>query len=269
MSEPLFALLQTRHERIDPAILRDVLMQVAGMPKADAARSSLKARGILAERLAPERAQRAAQALAARGIAAIAVPQEKLAQLTRPISAAWARVDADALVIPADYRGGEKRIPWSSVFVVSSGLVQCVKEQRTGVESFPDDDRSAGITVTDWRVERKTELQHITEILGLSDGGNMLHFRLHADRLHIQQVPLGGSSASRFEKYLLLVDEIVRRAAQAEISPEARLILAERREVPRDVEGKKPYVFEERSFDLYARWLLTIVMLREEGQAPG
>ena len=267
MPESLFALLQTRHESIDPAVVREILMHEAGMPKADAARASQKARGILAERLPPDRAKQAAAAFAARGCGVMALPQEKLVSLGRALSAAWARIDEDVLIIPADYRGGESRIPWPSVFVVSSGLVQCVKEQRTAVESFPDDDQSAGITVTDWRVERKTEQQHITEILGLSDGGDMLHFRLHADRLHASEMPQRGPGVSRFERYLRLVDEIVRHASQAEISRETRQILAERRQAPRDVEGKKPYVFDERGFESYNRWLLTLVMLKESGQA--
>jgi hypothetical protein len=266
MAQPLFTLLQTRHESLDPAVVREILMHEAGMPKADAARASQKARGILAERLTADQAKHAAAAFLARGCGVTALPQEKLASTGRALSAAWARVDEDALVIPSDYRGGESRIPWPSVFVVSSGLVQCVKEQRTAVESFPDDDRSSGITVTDWRVERKTEQQHITEILGFSDAAKMLHFRLHADRLHAPLVPLGGPSASRFEKYLLLVDEIVRHASQAEISPETRQILAERRQVPREVKGKKPYVFDERGFDTYNRWLLALVMRQERGE---
>ena len=93
----------------------------------------------------------------------------------------------------------------------------------------------------------------------------MLHFRLHAQRLHKQQVPQGGLAASLFDKYLLLLDDLVQRCQWAEISPETRMILAERREHPPEVPGRRPYNFDEGSYDLYNRWLLQLVTLREKG----
>lgn len=50
-AEPLFALLQSRHERIEPAVLQAALISGAGLPKPDAVRAAYRCRGILAERL--------------------------------------------------------------------------------------------------------------------------------------------------------------------------------------------------------------------------
>jgi hypothetical protein len=265
MPEPLFALLQTRHHRIDPSILRDVLMQDAGMPKVDAVRTSQKARGILADRLTHKQAEACRASLARQQIGTFVLPAEKVAPQPRPPMARWLGTSESGLFVPTDYHGGGGVIPWSSVFVISSGLVMTVVEERVPTEVWEGNSHDTAMT-TKWDSRRKEELHHITEILGLSDAGQLLHFRLAAPRLHAQQVPQGGAGAPRFQKYLLLLDDVVAGATQAEISPETREILTERREKPRDIEGKKGYVFDERGYDAYNRWLFQLFMLREQGK---
>lgn len=264
MPEPLFALLQSRHQRIDPAILRDVLMQEAAMPKVDAVRASQKARGILADRLTEAQAEACRASLARQQIETFVLPAEKVAAQPRPPMVHWLGIGDSGLFVPTDYHGSGGVVPWSSVFVISSGLVMTVVEERVPTEVW-DGYRRDGEMSTKWDSRRKEELHHITEILGLSDAGQLLHFRLAAQRLHAQQVPQGGAAAPRFQKYLLLLDDVVAGATQAEISPETRQILIERREKPREIEGKKGYVFDERGYDAYNRWLLQLFMLREQG----
>jgi hypothetical protein len=264
MSEPLFALLQTGHHRIDPATLRDALMQEAAMPRVDAVRTSQKARGILAERLTHKQAEACRARLAREQIETFVLPAEKVSPQPRPAMVHWIGIGASGLFVPTDYQGNGAVIPWSSVFVISSGLVMTVVEERVPTEVWEGNSRDA-VPTTKWESRKKEELHHITEILGLSDAGRMLHFRLAAQRLQAQQVPHGGAAATRFQKYLLLLDDIVAGATQAEISPETRQILSERREKPREIEGKKGYVFDERGYDVYNRWLLQLFMLREQG----
>jgi hypothetical protein len=126
---------------------------------------------------------------------------------------------------------------------------------------------SRHVTMTEWKTVRKEQPQHVTEILGLTEVGQTLQFRLIAKRLHAQEVPHGGPAATNFQKYLLLLDDLVAGATQAKISPQTRQILAERREVPREVDGKKDYYFDERSFGAYNRWLFQLVLLEERGAA--
>jgi hypothetical protein len=185
-------------------------------------------------------------------------------KLTPPVSVHWLQVDDGGLIVPADYYGRTETVPWPSVFVISSGLVAKSIEERKphDVEEMHGRRR---VIVTEFKTERKTEQQHITEVLGLSADGKLLHFRLHAHRLHKQQVPQGGPAAAVFEKYLLLLDDLVLRCQWAEVSPETRLILADRKDRPPEVSGRRPYDFDEGSFDLYNRWLLQLVMLREKG----
>ncbi|HZL90346.1 MAG TPA: hypothetical protein VFB96_18415 [Pirellulaceae bacterium] len=266
MAEPLFALLQTSQEPIDPAVLRDVFIRDAGMPKIDAARASQKIRGILAERLTQSQAERCRASLVRQGIFTIVLPVEQLVPPSRPILVHWLGVNNDGLFVPTDYYGGGDTIPWASVFVVSSGLVKTEVEERKATEVVEHYGHHQ-VTSTEWKTVRKEHPQHVTEILGLNEVGQTMHFRLIAKRLHAQQVPHGGASAANFEKYLLLLDDIVAGATQAKISPQTRQILAERREVPREVEGKKDYFFDERSFAAYNRWLLTLVILEERGTA--
>ncbi len=263
-AEPLFALLQTRHERIEPAVLQDALMDGAGFPKADAVRAAHRCRGILAERLTHKQGEGARGSLARQQIETILVPAEQMMKLTPPVSVHWLQIDDAGLIIPADYHGQTQMVPWPNVFVISSGLVEKRVEKRKPHEVVEARGRHS-IIVTEYRVERKLEQQHITEVLGLSADGKLLHFRLHAHRLHKQQVPQGGPAASVFEKYLLLLDDLVLRCQWAEVSPETRLILADRKERPPEVAGRRPYDFDAKSFDLYNRWLLQLVALREKG----
>jgi hypothetical protein len=266
MAEPLFALLQTRHESIDPAVLLEVFLRDGGMPKIDAARASQKARGILAERLTQAQAERCRANLVRHGIVTTVLPAEQLVLLSRPILVHWIGVSNDGLFVPTDYYGGGDTVPWASVFVISSGLVRTEIEERTPTEVV-EYYGNRHVTTTEWKTVRKEQPQHVTEILGLSEVGQTMHFRLNAKRLHAQQVPHGGPSAANFQKYLLLLDDIVAGATQAKVSPETRQILAERREVPREVDGKKDYVFDERSFGNYNRWLFQLFMLEERGAA--
>jgi hypothetical protein len=263
MPAPLFALLQSRHERIEPAVLQEALIAGAGLPKADAARAAHRCRGILAERLTQKQGEGARGILAQQKIESILVPAEQMMKLTPPVSVHWLQVAGEGLMVPADYYGRTETVPWPSVFVVSSGLVAT----STQVQKPHDAEQWHGhvrITVTEYKTERKTEQHHITEILGLSADGKLLHFRLHAHRLHKLQIPQGGPSASQFEKYLLLLDDLLARCQWAEISPATRLILADRREHPLGVSGRRPFDFDEGGFELYNRWLLQLVMLREK-----
>ncbi|MGI8979075.1 MAG: hypothetical protein ACR2FY_07605 [Pirellulaceae bacterium] len=263
-AEPLFSLLQTRHERIEPTVLQEALLDGAGLPKADAARAAHRCRGILAERLTHKQGDGARGSLARRQIETILVPAEQMMKLTPPVSVQWLQVGEAGLIVPADYYGRTETVRWPNVFVISSGLVAKSIEERKphDVEEMHGRRR---VIVTEYKAERKTEQQHITEVLGLSADGKLLHFRLHAHRLHKQQLTQGGPTASVFEKYLLLLDDLVVRCQWAEVSPETRLILADRKDRPPEVSGRRPYDFDEGSFDLYNRWLLQLVMLREKG----
>ncbi len=267
MPEPSSVLLQARHGRIEPAVLRDVLMQDGGMPKVDASRASQKARGILADRLTQAQAERCQASLGRQGIPTVVMPAAEVVAWSKPLAVHWLRAEAGGLFVPTDYYGSGETIPWTSLFVVSSGLVTTTVEERTPTDVVAENSYHHRTYVTEWKSTRKDEHQHVTEMLGLSGGGQTMNFRLAAQRLHAQQVPQGGADAPRFQKYLLLLDAIVAAAAQAEISPETRQILAERRDVPREIEGKKPYAFDERGFESYNRWLFQMFLLREQGQA--
>ncbi len=264
MSEPLFTLLQTRHERIEPAVLQEALIAGAGLPKPDAVRAAFRCRGILAERLTHKQGEGARGCLARQQIETMLVPAEQMMKLTPPVSVHWLQIDDGGLVVPADYFGRTEMVPWPSVFAVSSGLVAI----STQVQKPHDAEQWHGhvrITVTEYKTERKTEQHHITEILGLSADGKLLNFRLHAHRLHKLQIPQGGPLASQFEKYLLLLDDLLARCQWAEITPATRMIVADRRENPLGVSGRRPFDFDEGGFELYNRWLLQLVTLREKG----
>jgi hypothetical protein len=271
-AEPLFALLQTRHERIEPSVLQEALLAGAGLPKADAVRAAHRCRGILAERLTHKQAEAARVSLAQQQIETILVPAEQMMKLTPPVSVHWLQISEPGLVVPADYYGRTETVPWSSVFVVSSGLVAKSIEERKPHEVevrrplvaqlvVPVLNRTR--TVTEYHLERRTEQQHITEVLALSVAGKLLHFRLHAHRLHKQQVPQGGPAATVFEKYLLLLGDLVARSPLAEISPSTRQILMDRLEKPQEGALKHSYEFDEAGFEHFNRWLLQLVMLRE------
>jgi hypothetical protein len=236
------------------------------MPKIDAATTSLKTRGILAERLTQVQAERCRASLAALGIDTIILPSERLVPWSRPLPVHWLGVSEGGLFVPTDFYGGGATVPWPSVFVVSSGLVLTEIEERKAadvVEYYGN----RQVATTEWKTIRKEQPQHVTEILGVSDAGQTMHVRLNAKRLHAQQVPHGGPAAPSFQKYLLLVEDVVAKATLAKISPQTREILVERREVPRDVDGKKSYSFDERSFGAYNRWLFQMVILEERGQS--
>ncbi|MBC7854873.1 MAG: hypothetical protein IAF94_15685, partial [Pirellulaceae bacterium] len=158
-AEPVFALLQTRHERIEPAVLQDALMDGAGMPKADAIRAARRCRGILAERLTHKQGEGARGSLTRHKFETILVPAEQMMKLTPPVSVHWLQVDDAGLIVPADYFGRTNKVPWPNVFVISSGLVATSIEERKPHEVEEIRGRRR-VLVTEYKAERKTEQQH-------------------------------------------------------------------------------------------------------------
>ena len=155
-AEPLFALLQTRHERIEPAVLQDALLTGAGLPKPDAVRAAFRCRGILAERLTHKQAEGARGSLARQQIETVVVPAEQMMKLTPPVSVHWLQVSEAGLIVPADYYGRTETVPWPNVFVISSGYVAKAVESRKP-QQVQETQGRRHVVVTEYTVERRVE----------------------------------------------------------------------------------------------------------------
>jgi hypothetical protein len=67
-------------------------------------------------------------------------------------------------------------------------------------------------------------------------------------------------------QFFCVLDELVKRATSAFISPETRKMLVDRKADQSRAEGSLQFEADERAFTDYSRWLLQLVMFREAGQ---
>src|SRR5688572_10936736 len=120
MAAELFAVVQSKFERIDPALLENAFMAGAGMPKADAVRAARRSRGFLIQRLARPQADGIASLLTQAGHAIRVMPMQELADVGKPISVTWLRFQPEALGVPMGAQDLVLDIPWPAVFVVNA-----------------------------------------------------------------------------------------------------------------------------------------------------
>lgn len=260
-----YALVQESLAEIDPQVLQDALIEHGKMALADASRAARKNRGILTEHLTLQQAAAVCGALKQRGFEVRAVPTEKLPPKLKPRLTRWLEIEHDALLLPMRTTGPVARVPWQNVFVVNAGQVAELKEEER-LETKTRMTWRNGAVVTDFEFEsdKISEMVHVTEIIATAESGKLVHARLPARGMNYNRI-LGPETSSQgyFKKYLTLVERIVHHSTAALVSPETLELLRERDMNREKREGDYHVYAEERRFSEYTRWLLQLVIFRE------
>jgi hypothetical protein len=219
---------------------------------------------VLAERLSFEQAGAVCQILRSHQYAVRAVPVEKLPSPAKGRTLRWLEITDEHLGLPVGYQGDVQRVPWPCVFVISAGQVSEVKEQQ--VETVKPDYHH--LPVTEVQTRRRSERVHVAELYAVSTAGEFLHVRLPAHEMNYDRTLGRRPDAGYFEKYLEVLDQLTARSAAALVSPETLALLRERRQNYESFDGDSQELIDERQFSQYNRWLLTLVLLREEQNQP-
>ncbi len=259
-----YAVVQEKLEDIRPEVLQRILMDDVGMAKADATRIARKSRGILTDRVTLKQAAAICGGLKRHGYSVRAVPADKLMPRRRSRPAHWLEITDYYLGLPLGYLGDVHRISWPCVFVISAGQISELKEVR--VERSIDDDwldPSATVEVKTTRSERT----HVTDLIAVADSGESQQVRISWQGLNYERTLPSAVSAQPFERYLLVLDELVRRSTSALVSPETRELLRVRKQGYSSTLGSTAAEAEAREFADYNRWLLQLVMFAESTNA--
>lgn len=260
-----FAVVQTRFEKIEPAVLRAALIESGGVLAADAGLQSRRVQGILGEQFTAEQAQQVAAQLAAQGHAVRVLPSESLPRLEKPRPVRWLTLGAEQVEIPWGHHGEMWPVLWSSVFVVSSGQIAKTKERRESVRKPRTSSRQRYPTIEE-HVYQRSEYVHVTDLIAIAENGQVLNVRLPAREMAYKRILGPGPVRNSFAKYLELLSVLVERSNEAIIPPSTRKLLVERKERYRTEEGGSRESSDELRFRAFNRWLLQLAILREQAR---
>jgi hypothetical protein len=260
-----YAVVQQRFEKIDHEDLRAILVEQGKLTRPDAARTSRRAQGILWERFDEQQAEHVAAALAQRGYAVRVVPADKLPAPKRPRTVLWLDINEEGLGVPSGSTQSPFQVAWPNVFVISAGEIWEVTEKLvskrvmySSINRMPQYEQE---------VQRSGHLIHVTDLLALSDDGQCLHVRLPAHELAYDRL-LGTSDIPMplFQKYLEVLEKLVARSTAALVSPPTRRLLVERKERHEPSTSESRPELDELHFENYNRWLLQLVIFKEQEQ---
>lgn len=256
-----YAVVQTRFETIDAEVLRTVLVEQGGFVPVDAGRIARKVRGVLTDRLSFQQAAAVCQALTSNGYAVQAIPVTSLAPEGKARVVRWFEMDQQEVRIPWGYHGHVNRIPWPSVFVISAGQVSEVKQHETEHVNRYGSTRTG--TLVEHNTQRHSERIEVAELICVAESGAFHHVRFPYHEMNYQRIfgePVAGTS---FERYLMLLDALVRQSTSALVSPETTRLLKERKQHYESSDGDFAHFAEEKEFAAYNRWLLQLVLMSE------
>jgi len=263
MSEGMFAVVQSKLERIDPAALESALIVGGKFPKADASRAARKVRGFLAQRLAKPQADEIAKRLIADGYSVRVMAMNELADAGKAISVTWLRMMPESLGVPVGAHDTVLDVPWSGVFVVNAGHLSVLEQKHRETESVD----FRGFPRYETKNVSQSERHPAVEVIGVSGAGSLVYLRLVSVRLQGSKMPGIPLDQPRHVQFFEVLERLVNGATAAFISPETRKLLADRRADRTRTEGTLQFEADERAFADYSRWLLQLVMFREAERA--
>lgn len=259
MTDELFAVVQAKFERIEPELLEQALIAGGRIPKADASRAARRNRGFLAQRLARVQAEGIAKLLIGSGHAVRVLPMGQLADVGKPVSVTWLRIQPQSLGVPLGMQEVILEMPWTSVFVVNAGHLSVLEQKFREVEGID----VRGRPVVETKTSSRSERHPAVEVLGVSASGSLVYLRLVSLRMQGNKMPGVPLDLPRHMQFFYVLEQLVQNATLAFISPETRKMLADRKADRSKTEGSLQFEADERAFTDYSRWLLQLVIFRE------
>lgn len=271
MNQPRYALVQSRFETIEMAVLVDALAANTKLARPDLMQLARKARGILGDRFSHAEALAVQAALAAERVQTHIVPAEQIVPLGRPLSVSWLEVNEAHLGVPLGL--GEQIdavASWPGVMIVHAAVVAVGQETSqivgSGSSAYgfgsanPED--APGVEL---RRQRYGEMRQVLGLLCVSDVGQPLHLRLTMPRLHTQRMPWLPAEVSRDEQFRFLLQQLVRLATGAVITPSARKLSVQPPKGLGVRTAESQTNLDESHFSADMNWLYQLVVLRERG----
>ncbi|HEX5106780.1 MAG TPA: hypothetical protein VFV87_23330 [Pirellulaceae bacterium] len=262
MADELYAVVQSKLERIEPAALETALVSGGGIPKPDASRSARKSRGFLAQRISKFQADGIAKQLIAAGHAVRVLPMSQLADVGKPVSVTWLRLTPEALGVPIGAQELVLDVPWSSVFVVNAGHLSVLEQKHREIETRD----FRGFPQYETQKISQSERHPAVEVIGLSAEGSLVYLRLISLRMQGTKIPGVPLDLPRHMQFFFVLERLAALSTAAFVSPETRKMLADRKVDRSKTEGSLQFEADERAFTDYSRWLLQLVMFREAEQ---
>jgi hypothetical protein len=262
MADNSFAVVQARLERLDPELVEQALIAGAGFPKADASRAARRNRGFLAQRISQAQAEGVARVLQQSGCAVRVLPMSSLAEIGKPISVTHLTFQPQSLGVPLGMQQVLLDVPWTGVFVINAGHLSVIEQKHREVDSGID---LRGRPVIETKTTQHSERHPALEVIGVSSAGSMVYLRLLSVRMQGNKIPGVPPELPRHMQFFFVLEQLVRLATAAFVSPETRKMLADRKVDRSKSEGSLQFEADERAFTDYSRWLLQLVMFRESG----
>lgn len=274
MTEPRYALVQSRFETIEMAVLVDALAANTKLTRPDLMQLARKARGILGDRFSQSEALAVQAALAKERVQTHIVPAEEIVPLGRPLSVSWLEVNEARLGVPLGLGEQVEAVAsWPGVMIVHAAIFATAQESSqvigTGSSAYgfgsanPED--APGVEL---RRQRYGEMRQVLGLLCVSDAGQPLHLRLTMPRLHIQRMPWLPAEVSRDEQFRFLLQQLIRLASAAVITPSARKLAVQPTKGLGVRTAESQITLDEGHFAAEMNWLYQLVVLKERRTEP-
>jgi hypothetical protein len=261
MADDLYAVVQSKFERIEPEILEQALIAGGGFPRADASRTARKSRGFLAQRISKAQAEGIAKHLIASGHAIRAMPMGELADIGKAISVTHFTFQPQSLGVPLGGQAALLEVPWTGVFVINAGHLSVVEQKHREVGGVD----FRGMPTFETKITQRSERHPAVEVIGVSSAGTLVYLRLLSLRMQANKIPGMPLELPRQHQFFFVLEQLVTHSTAALVSPETRKMLADRKVDRSKSEGSLQFEADERAFTDYSRWLLQLVMFREAG----
>lgn len=129
-----FSVLLARGAWLDPALLAPEISAAMKLPRGDSVRACRYQRGILFEGAARQAADALVDTLKLHAIEALAVPDDQVPILPRPVQVSLASIGADGLHTPSLQGAGMPQVwDWNNLALVCSGILLDPAQQAAGI----------------------------------------------------------------------------------------------------------------------------------------
>jgi len=258
--EMTYAVVQTQFEPIPPPILQSVLEHQGELLPLDARSVANRRKGILYDQFTAAQAEAVASALNGANFHVRVMPTAELPAVPKMNILPWLMFSSAGMAFPFGLDQALKVVEWPSVFLINSSLIHLREERQ--VRRIASNEPDGAI----YETEVVSKPTPVTDVIVLATDGDYMGLRIihgrtrHRDGESLANKRTSGKSA----EYTQLLETIVSSSTDLVVSPTTQQLLVEQRNVHQMPNHESWVNFEERAFKQYTRWLLLMVLMKED-----
>jgi hypothetical protein len=247
-----FAVVLEEHVSLGAEALAPMFERALGMLRPDAVRAADRAGPFVAEGIPAGQAEALRGELAGAGVVAHVVPSEKLVSARSPESVRTVRIADDALHATLGNTGPVVHLEWNRIILL------CAAEVADSEHVPPKHLDADAMTRAKERDSQREYDVRLADIIARCDD-QLIHFRLRSRNLNYELILGPECSRDLHKDFPEVLAQIGERADRAFVTPGYRAACL--RPDGAGVDESEWQFDDEKSFDVYTRWRLQMIVL--------